>query len=240
MKKASQGFRVLDLLRANRLGIIVVVLSTCLLTSCAMLGLVRTAEDFYKAGVDLFKRGQYREAIIQFEKAIQMDPNYGLAYLYLGRSYLNLGQWSDSISPLRDALRLSPDESKKQVVDVLMEALIGAASYELKMGNYQNAIGYLKDALQLLPQSEKAKQNLYGTLVEYGGKLLSQGNTQQAIGAFSEAIKLSPNDLNAYLGLAKSFLKNGDFLKALQVAEEALRLDPANKDIQSLFRELRK
>jgi Flp pilus assembly protein TadD len=76
--------------------------------------------------------------------------------------------------------------------------------------------------------------------VEYGGKLLSQGNTQQAIGAFSEATKLSPNDVNAHLGLAKSFLKNGDFLKALQVAQEALRLDPANKDIQSLFQELRK
>jgi len=46
---------------------------------------------------------------------------------------------------------------------------------------------------------------------------------------------LSPNQLDAYVGLAKSFFKQGDFNKALQAGRKALSLDPGNDELKKLL-----
>jgi tetratricopeptide (TPR) repeat protein len=209
-------------------------------SSCAMLGIYPAAEKEFRQGVSLFNRGQYREAIGHFEKATELDPEFGKAYLYLGRSHLNLGEWSKAIPPLRTAWRLSPDETKKQIVDVLLDALLGAASQEFKKGNVKASIGYLKEALELQPHSDQVQKELFLALMAYGNELVSEGNFTEAITIFSDAVGLNPKDINAHLGLARAFFKNGDLGKAMQTALEALRIAPSNDAVQSLLRELTK
>jgi tetratricopeptide (TPR) repeat protein len=208
-----------------------------IISSCAGLG-VRTAKYEFDQGIGLFNRGQYEKAIPHFEKATEYDPGFAKAYLYLGRSYLNLGKWLEALGPLRTGFRLSPTESRRQARDILLDALFGAASFELKRGNFRKAIGYLREMLELQPQSERGKKELSGALMDFGGRLLSEGNTSGAIDAFSEAVELSPNDLYAYLGLARAFFKSGDFANALQAVREAIKIDPTSKDAQSLSRQL--
>lgn len=215
-----------------------IVTSIFIMTSCAGLGIFSGAKHEFDQGLELFNRGRYEEAIPHFEKATEIAPDFAKAHLYLGRSYLNLGKWFNALGPLRMALRLSPAESRKQVIDILFDALLGAASHELKRGNFPKAIGYLKEVLELQPQSDRGRKELLGALIGYGGKLLSEGNAVEAIGAFSEAVKLSPHNLDAYLGLARAFFKSGNFAQALQTAKDAMKIDPTNRDVQFLFREL--
>jgi len=208
-----------------------------IISSCAGLGIYPSAQYEFDQGLALFNRGRYEEAVAHFQKATEIDPEFAKAYLYLGRSYLNLAQWLNALAPLRTALRLSPAETRKEVVGILLDALFGAASHELKKGNFKGAIGFLKEALELQPQSDRASKELFEAFMAFGGKLLSEGNPREAIGAFSEAVKLSPHTVDAHLGLARAFLKGGDLLKALQTVKDALKIDPTNKDAQSLFRE---
>jgi tetratricopeptide (TPR) repeat protein len=222
----------------KRIKIFLIIASIFIISSCAGLGIFSGAKHEFDQGLALFNRGRYEEAIPHFEKATEIDPDFAKAHLYLGRSHLHLGKWLNALGPLRTALRLSPTESRKQVIDILLDALFGAASNELKRGNFPKAIGFFKEILEFQPQSDRGTKELLGALMGYGGKLLSEGNAAEAIGAFSEAVKLSPHNLDAYLGLARAFFKSGNFAQALQTAKDAMKIDPTNKDFQFLFREL--
>ena len=90
------------------------MLLCCTFVACAGLDQRSSAEQAFEAGLALFNRGQYDKAVPQFITATERDPEFGRAYLYLGRSYLNLRRWGDAIAPIRSALRLSPKETQKE------------------------------------------------------------------------------------------------------------------------------
>lgn len=217
--------------------ILLCVILLSILTSCAGL-LFSTASQEFEKGLAYFNQGNYDQAIPHFKRATELDPNYGKAYLYLGRSYLNLKKWTQAIQPLRTAFRLEPQESQKEIINILLDALIGAGISEFMKGNFLGSINYLKEGLSLVPQSDRAKNELVRSLIGYGGTLVSEGNYSEAISAFSDAVKLSPNNADALVGLAKAFLSNGDFLKALQTVQKALAVDSDNRPANTLLREL--
>jgi tetratricopeptide (TPR) repeat protein len=91
------------------------------LISCAGLNVKKTAQCEFDSGLSLFNRGQYEEAIPYFERATELVPEFGRAYLYLGRAYLNLGKWQEALQPLRTAFRLAPEESNKEIAEIIMD-----------------------------------------------------------------------------------------------------------------------
>ncbi|RJQ48159.1 MAG: tetratricopeptide repeat protein [Nitrospiraceae bacterium] len=207
------------------------------LVSCAGLLFTDAASQFEK-GIAFFNQGNYEEAIPHFRKATELDPNFGKAYLYLGRSYLNLRKWVDAVPPLRTAFRLAPEETRKEAFNILIDALLGAAAAKFKTGNFFDSIQYLKEGLSLQPESTQIKDDLIKNLKGYGGQLVSKGNYRDAISAFSEAIELSPGNTDALLGLAQAFLKSGDLRSSLQTVQKIIAIDSDNKAANSLFKEL--
>jgi len=215
-----------------------IIASIVILNSCAGLGIRSGAKHEFDQGFALFNRGQYEEAIPHFEKATKIEPDFAQAYLYLGRSYLNLGRWHEAIVSLRTALRLSPEDSKKEVIHILVDALFGAAFSDLKKGNFQTCVRSLRQILELQPESDKASNELFRALLALGREFLSEKKAGEAIAAFSEAVKLSPADLKAYLGLARAFFQNEHFLEAIQTIRKAIKIDPTNREAQNFLREL--
>jgi tetratricopeptide (TPR) repeat protein len=92
-----------------------------------MLSIFRDGQDSFDRGVALFNQGSYREAIPHFHRATTENPKFAEAYLYLGRSHLSMRHWRDAIQPLRTAHRLAPEETKREVFNLLMDALFAAA-----------------------------------------------------------------------------------------------------------------
>ena len=220
--------------------ILSVILIMLVLNACAGIGIFSSAHNEFELGLDLFKLGKYEEAITHFNKSAELDPMFGRPYIYLGRSYLNLMRWTEAIQPLRTALRLSPEETKHEIVNIMIDALLGAAISDFREGNFRSSIDSLKEALKLKPESVKLINELIDTLIANGRDLLSRGNTIEAIKSFNEAIELSPNSINAYLGLAKAYFQEDDILKALSAAGKAMGIDPSNRDAQFLLNQLMK
>lgn len=205
------------------------------LFSCAGTKVKPDAQSAFQQGMVLFDRGKYAEALPHFEKALELDPEFSKAHLYLGRSRLNQGQWLEAIPPLRAAYRLAPEESKKETMSILLDAILGAAVSELKKGDFSQSVGLFKEALKLEPGSGEVKGQLAGALVNWGGDLLSKGDWSGAATAYGEAADIAPDNLQAFMGLAQAFFKGGDLKKALESAQKALKIDPSYFEALSLL-----
>ena len=216
------------------------IVSLTVMASCAGIPFLSGAKQEFEQGLALFNAGKYEQAIAYFSKAAELDPNYVKAYIYLGRSYISLGKWGEAIGPLRTAYRISPTETRKEATSFLSDALVGAGIQSFRNGDYKSAVEHLKEGLTLDPGSAKIKDELVKAWTAYGGKLFTQGSFGEAISAFEQALQLAPGSLDAYLGLARSFLKNGDYDKALQAARKALSLDPGSDELKSLLFEILK
>jgi tetratricopeptide (TPR) repeat protein len=96
-------------------------------TSCSLLPAFRPGQTSFDQGVALFNQGHFQEAIPHFQRATAENPKFAQAYLYLGRSHLSMRHWREAIQPLRTAHRLSPEETKHEAFNLLIDALLGAA-----------------------------------------------------------------------------------------------------------------
>ena len=98
------------------------------LFSCAGVETKPPAQAEFEAGLSFFNSGSYENAIPHFKKATELNPEFGRAFLYLGRTYINLNRWREALYPLRTAMRLSPEESKKEIANIIMDILLQNAA----------------------------------------------------------------------------------------------------------------
>jgi tetratricopeptide (TPR) repeat protein len=63
-------------------------------------------ESYYRRGLELEKRGEYKDAISAYAEALRVNPNYGKAYMQLGVVLAHAGQKQQAISHLRTATKL--------------------------------------------------------------------------------------------------------------------------------------
>jgi len=98
------------------------------LISCAGLDVKKTAQSEFDSGFSLFNQGHYEESIPHFERATELVPEFGKAYLYIGRAYLNLGKFREALQPLRTAFRLDPEGSNKEIAEIVMDVFFKNAS----------------------------------------------------------------------------------------------------------------
>ncbi len=208
-----------------------------LLTGCAGIGLSPAKMDFDKA-MGLFNQGKYKDAAPLFSKAIEADPKHGKAHLYLGRSYVNLGQWQKALTPLRTAYRIAPKETSREALEVLMDALLGSAGSLFKKGQFKDGMSHLKEGLGLEHDNHVFYEKARGKILSFGTEMLKKGKASAAVEAFSETIKMAPEKIDGYIGLAKAFLADGKALEALKTAKEALALNPTAQEAKELFNQL--
>jgi tetratricopeptide (TPR) repeat protein/tRNA A-37 threonylcarbamoyl transferase component Bud32 len=95
----------------------------------------------YALGGFYLNRDDFR-AIEEFKKALELDPNYGLAHNDLGYAYIGIRDFASAIEHFKKYVSLNPNESNP--VDSLAEAYF-------MMGNLDEAITKYKDALKIKP-----------------------------------------------------------------------------------------
>lgn len=60
-------------------------------------------------GTALNYQGYYQKAVTQFQKAIELDPNYAPAYMNLGITYFFMKQYANTIASEQKAISLNPN-----------------------------------------------------------------------------------------------------------------------------------
>ena len=117
------------------------------------------------------------EAIAEYRKALEIQPDYAHAHYRLGIALKDKGQLDEAIAEFRKALQIQPD-------DAAAHNNLGFALQD--KGQLDEAIAEYRKAVQIQPDDADAHDNL-------GVVLQDKGQLDEAIAEFRKALQIRPD-----------------------------------------------
>ena len=199
-------------------------------------------QKYLESGQRYFDKAQYREAEIQYQNAIQVDPRFSEAHYRMAQAAMKLGQWPLAYQELSATLQIQPEyfqarldmanmlilgrqfPEAKEHIDKLVEkqptnpdVYIARSNYYAGTGNIPAALADMQKALQLDPKRSDSYISL--------GSLQARGQQWEAADAsFKKAIELNPKSSTAQLALGTFYQSRGRFPEAEQAFRHAIDL----------------
>ena len=164
----------------------------------------------YQVGELYLSMNRLDDARKSFEKAIAVEPETGWLYNGLGVVYYKENNYPKAEELFRKSLELTPD--------INMAHFNLAQLYEAQK-QISRAVDEYKAELTVAPKNLKAHFNL-------GRLYLKGGMADEGIHHLEESIKAEPEFAIGYLFLAQAIVEKGDLIKAKELAEKGLSLDP--------------
>lgn len=171
-----------------------------------------TADDFYIKASGKAKSGNFQEAIVAYDQAIRLNPQYADAYNDRGVVNLALGNFSEGIKDFEGALQIDPQYSV---------AYVNLGIVRLNSNDYQQAITNFDQAL-------KINSNLADAYLNRGKAHFNMGEREKAIADYDRALKIDPNYAQAYDSRAIARFRLGDKQGAIEDFSRTLKLNPQN------------
>ena len=162
-----------------------------------------TAWDYNREGDRCYSLKQYKEAVENYTRAIQLQSNTGRFFNNRGCVYADLGEYDKAISDYNKAIELAPDYATPYN---------NRGSIYIFQKKYDEAISDLNRAIELKPE-------LANPYAHFGRLWKEQGNYEKAIQFLSKAIELGLKYKEAYLLRAEVYRLLGETEKA-EVDEE--------------------
>jgi protein O-mannosyl-transferase len=178
---------------------------------------VKLKEDpaiYSDLGMAVLLKGDVAGAIAHFNRAVRLDPANAEAHYNLGNCYLGRSQWADAAGEYKKAIKAKPTYAR--VYGNLGVALA-------RMGSTDEAIACLRHTAEIEPNDPDIYFNLAGALAD-------KGLVDEAIANLRKVVGLASADTIARCELATLLLQKGKVKEAAAEYEEALKIDPANKD----------
>ena len=219
------------------------------------------AKTPFMIGRSYFSQGKYDEAIIEFEKSIELDVNHTESYYYLGQCYLqkaSIEYNKKNMLKFYSFCRKSYEASEKVIpqYEKMIEDNPEDLNSYLKLGyiyeirsiipfnnEYDKALEYYLKALALDIVSENKNTSIYIYLNTRAGYIyLQKKDYSQAIAYLEQAEKMSPRNANVevicYLGL--SYDKIGEKEKAQELLLRVIEIAPQSEYAREAEKELKK
>ena len=192
-----------------------------------------------------FDDNEFVAAASLFDKAIQTDPNFAIAYVYRAQSgggynifRQNLDKAISLIGKVSEGEKLEIQyiqaygegngQKQKELLDKLLVSFpsdkrvqSGAGTYYYNINDFSNALKYLSKATEL-DKNYSAPYNMIG----YCQSALN--NYQEAEKAFQTYIKLVPDRGNPYDSYGELLLKMGKYDESIAQYKKAFEKDPVN------------
>jgi len=202
-------------LKIKNILIFLILFLTCCATT-ATEGDIQKAGAHYKLGISYFNENKIQLAYVEFQKALELDPNDKEALNAIGIIHLlKFEDFPKAADFFRKAIIIDPKFSEAY-------NNLGVA-YE-KMGKPYDAIISYKKALSN-PMYQKP-ENAYNSL---GRVYYRLGRYEEAIEAYKGALRRTGDFYPSYYGLALCFNSKGRYGDASTAITRAIELDPLYK-----------
>ena len=142
------------------------------------------------------------------QRAIQLDPNFAMAYSAVGGEYWSLGEIGRASEYFAKAYELREHASERERLEIT------AHYYQQVTGEMDKATQTYQEELASYPQTPPAMQNL---AILYG----EQGQYSKAAAQYRELLSISPDSGSVYGGLGNTLLALQRLDEAAQAIEKA-------------------
>lgn len=204
------------------------------------------AVSFYVDAVMLNDLDRRDNAIEKLNLAIELDPEFGMAYSLRGDIYRNVEQYELSADSYETATELDPwsfnDFFNLGKVYQVMDSYVKATgayvrACELEPEHYESHINAarsyyeLKDFDRSFEYGQKAKQispEMGAPDVLLGDIFVAQNEHTLAISAYKRALEINGNDPDIMVSLAVAYLRSQKYDAANELLLEATQADPTN------------
>ena len=169
-----------------------------------------SAQELYEQGVRLVDAGNYLEAIRYLDAALQLKPDYAIAYYKRGNAYRELDLTSKSMNDYTQAIRFDPSMTLAYINR-------GFAFKALRQWNHA-----LEDFTSAIQSNPEALAGWFDRALLYN----DLGQDSRALQDYNRAIQLAPANWNLYGNRGMTYRRLDDFSHSLQDCETAARLNP--------------
>jgi len=202
------------------------------------------AENMKNKGNEFYKNKKFDDAILYYEKAIEINQNEPIYYLNKAAVFLELKKFPDAINLCDQALKICENITPKPI-EKIAKAYARKGNIYLQMQDFNHAIeNYDKSLLEVNDASVKeSKKNCLEQKKKYeekamynpelsekhkedGNKAYRNGNYASALSEYNEAIKHNPQNAVLYLNRAMTYMKTIEYKNALEDLEKSIKLDP--------------
>jgi len=193
-------------------------------------------------------KGEHDRAILDYNKAIEINPRDAQPYNNRGNAYQNKGEYDRAILDYNKAIEINQKfalaycnrgiayeakgEHERAILDCtkaieinpkLAEAYVNRGSaYEAK-GEHERAILDCTKAIEINPRYAKAYNNR-GIAYE------AKGEHDRAISDYTKAIEIDPRCAAAYYNRGSAYVAKGEHDRAISDCTKAIEIDPRDAD----------
>jgi tetratricopeptide (TPR) repeat protein len=175
----------------------------------------------YNLGNYHLNRGELKEAIVCYDRALAIEPRAAMVLVNASISYSRMGNNQKAEESLRKALETAPENAAANFNMGLLKA---------EQNDAKQAELSLRAALKHDPQMAQAALNLC--------VLLAQDRLGEAVGFCREAAKLRPDDPKIAYTLAFYLNQKGETAEALTTLQAVVEKYPNYQDAQMLLRSI--
>ena len=167
-----------------------------------------------RQGIALFNQGRLNEAVMAFQQALQLVPDFTEAHSNLGNILYYQGKHDEAVACYQQALRIRPDDSG--VYNNLGNVLAA-------QGKFAEAVAACQRAVQLDPTNAGAFNNL-------GNAFRGLKDLDQAVASYRQAVRVKADYAEAYNNLGLTLMEQNKPAEAMVSYQQALRIKPDYAD----------
>jgi tetratricopeptide (TPR) repeat protein/PleD family two-component response regulator len=198
------------------------------------------------SGDALFAQGRISEAVVEYEKALVLQPQEPNVLNSLGVCYGHLGQTLKALEFFEKALEAAPEDfmayynlgyalmargkmaEARQHLEKSLSFNPDHADTLFQLGRLAQSEGKLNEAMDYFNQAAQQDGCRRAVHRHLGEAMAAAGRFAEAEESFNQAVKINPNDAAALASLAGLYLdRNANLEIALSLGRRAHQLEPS-------------
>lgn len=170
----------------------------------------------FQLGFMFFLRRDYPSAAPYFERTVAVDSTFVPALQNLALCRLQMGQKSEAIETLRRSLAVRPNDARAMI-------WIGQTMLTMEPDSLPVALDVYRSAIEVDSSNADAYRGA-------GLAMLLMDNCAESQGYFEKAKEMDPGHVQGHIWLAQAYSKCKDQTRAKMEFNEALQIDPENRE----------
>jgi serine/threonine protein kinase/Tfp pilus assembly protein PilF len=163
----------------------------------------------YSIGQGFHNRLEEAPAVPHLKRAVELDPNFAMAYAVLGVVNSNIGDKNASNAYLKKAYELRERTSERE------KFYISGHYYGILTGDLDKEIDLYQQWIRVYPRDNRPRDNLSLTYSQIG-------DLDRCLAAATDAVRVDPQDFFAYQNQMAAYMSLNRFDEAKAVAQSAI------------------